>query len=131
MVFRLFFGYAFWGMCGTSSGENFGYLDKVDSSGNHYIGYYSTNEPEHVYLVASSFKIFMNKFLQQVESTLTIDKKAIYIDNNDWFLNPQKLIINDIEMDQYFHKVKEHQNINCMTGNLNKQNGDDNKQQTD
>ena len=43
----------------------------------------------------------MNKFLQQVESTLTIDKKAIYIDNNDWFLNPQKLIINDIEMDQY------------------------------
>ena len=91
----------FWGICGTSSGENFGYLDKVDSSGNHYIGYYSTNEPEHVYLVASSFKIFMNKFLQQVESTLTIDKKAIYIDNNDWFLNPQKLIINDIEMDQY------------------------------
>ena len=88
----------FWGICGTSSGENFGYLDKVDSSGNHYIGYYSTNEPEHVYLVASSFKIFMNKFLQQVESTLTIDKKAIYIDNNDWFLNPQKLIINDIEI---------------------------------
>jgi hypothetical protein len=29
------------------------------------------------------------------------------------------------------YKVKEHQNINCMTGNLNKQNGDDNKQQTD
>ena len=26
---------------------------------------------------------------------------VIYIDNNDWFLNPQKLIINDIEMDQY------------------------------
>ena len=91
----------FWGICGTSSGENFGYLDKVDSSGNHYIGYYSTNEPEHVYLVASSFKIFMNKFLQQVESTLTIDQKAIYIDNNDWFLNPQKLVINDIEMVQY------------------------------
>ena len=43
----------------------------------------------------------MNKFLKQVESTLTVNNEAIYIDNNDWFLNPEKLIINDIEMDQY------------------------------
>ena len=67
----------FWGFCRTSSGENFGYLDKVDSSGNHYIGYYSTSEPEHVFLVASSFKIFMNKFLKQLESTLTVNNEAI------------------------------------------------------
>lgn len=92
--------FRFWGIVGTSSGENFGYIDEKDSSGNHYIGYYSANEPEHVYLVASSFNIFMDKFLKQVEASLAIDKNAIYIDN-DWFLNPQKLIINDIEMDQY------------------------------
>ena len=64
-----------------------------ESSGNHYIGYYSTSEPEHVFLVASSFKIFMNKFLKQLESTLTVNNEAIYIDNNDWFLNPEKLVI--------------------------------------
>ena len=43
----------------------------------------------------------MNKFLKQLESTLTVNNEAIYIDNNDWFLNPEKLVINDIEMDQY------------------------------
>lgn len=91
--------FRFWGIVGTSCGEHFGYLDKKDSSGNHYIGYYSANEPEHVYLVASSFNIFVDKFLKQVEATLTIDKNAIYIDN-DWFINPQKLIIDDIEMAQ-------------------------------
>lgn len=53
-----------------------------------------------MYLVASSFNIFMDKFLKQVEASLAIDKNAIYIDN-DWFLNPQKLIIDDIEMAQY------------------------------
>lgn len=92
--------FRFWGIVGTSCGENFGYIDEKDSSGNHYIGYYSANEPEHVYLVASSFNIFVDKFLKQVEASLTIDKNAIYIDN-DWFLNPQKLIIDDIEMAQY------------------------------
>lgn len=35
-----------------------------------------------------------------MEASLAIDKNAIYIDN-DWFLNPQKLIIDDIEMAQY------------------------------
>jgi hypothetical protein len=93
--------FRFWGIIGTSCGENFGYLDKIDSDGNHFIGYYNTNEPEQVYLVASSFKIFMSKFLKQVELTLEIDKNAIYVANNDWFLNQEKLIIDDNEMDQY------------------------------
>ena len=97
--------FRFWGIVGTSCGENFGYLDKLDNSGNHYIGYYSVNEPERVHLVASSFSMFMNKFLKQVESALTTNKDAIYI-NNDWFLNPQKLIIDDSVMAQCLQSQK-------------------------
>jgi len=93
--------FRFWGIVGTSGGENFGYLDKKDSVGNHFIGYYSNEKPEHVYLVASSFKIFMNKFLKQIELTLTIDRGAICLLNNDWFINSEELIIDDSEMTQY------------------------------
>lgn len=97
--------FRFWGIVGTSCGENFGYLDKLDNSGNHYIGYYSISEPEHIYFVASSFNIFINKFLKQIELALIIDKDAINIDN-DWFLNPQKLIIDDIEIAQCLQSQK-------------------------
>lgn len=102
----------FWGIMGTSNGENFGYLNKVDSNGNHFIGYYNVNEPGQVYLVASSFEIFMNKFLTQVELTLEIDKNAIYIASNDWFLNKEKLIIDDNEIKEYV------QNYNTSEYNL-------------
>ena len=68
--------FRFWGVIGTSCGENFGYLDKIDSDGNHFIGYYNTNEPEQVYLVASSFDIFMSKFLKQIENNLM---KMLYV----------------------------------------------------
>ena len=94
----------FWGIMGTSNGENFGYLNKIDSNGNHFIGYYNFNEPGQVYLVASSFEIFMNKFLTQVELTLGVDKNAIYIASNDWFLNKSKLIIDDDEINKYVQK---------------------------
>ncbi|MFK2002928.1 SMI1/KNR4 family protein [Bacteroides fragilis] len=98
--------FRFWGVIGTSCGENFGYLDKIDSDGNHFIGYYNTNEPEQVYLVASSFDVFMSKFLKQIENTLKLDENAICIANNDWFLNKEKLIVDDEEMNQYLQNHK-------------------------
>ena len=98
--------FRFWGIAGTSSGESFGYLDEIDNAGNHFIGYYTTKEPEQVYLVASSFKIFMIKFLRQIELALEIDQNAIYTTNNNWFLDQEKLVIGDDEMAQYLQNKK-------------------------
>jgi len=95
--------FRFWGVIGTSSGENFGYLDKKNKEGNHFIGYYSNENPAHVYMVSSSFKIFMTKFLNQVELALLEDRNAIYLIDNEWFLNPEKLVEDDKEMAIYIN----------------------------
>ena len=56
--------------------------------------------------LASSFDIFMSKFLKQIENTLKLDENAICIANNDWFLNKEKLIVDDEEMNQYLQNHK-------------------------
>lgn len=95
--------FKFWGIIGTSSGENFGYLDKKNRDGNHFIGFYSSDNPEHVYIVSSSFKIFLTKFLKQVELALLKDENAIYLIDNEWFLNPEKLVKDDTEIAGYIN----------------------------
>lgn len=90
--------FKFWGCIGDSTGNSFGYLDKKDESGNHYFGYYSINEQAKIYLVASSFSIFMDKFLTEIERTLKTNPKAIGLDNNDWFMERTRLLENDDEM---------------------------------
>lgn len=95
---------AFWGIVSNSSGENFGYINLLNKKGSHYIGYYSTNNPEHVNLVASSFKIFLNKLLTQVELAIKNDCEAINIDNN-FFLNFDLLVQDDDELLDYIKGV--------------------------
>ena len=99
--------FKFWGIAGTSGGENFGYLDLKNKEGNHFIGYYSPDNLEQVYLAASSFKIFMKKCLKQIEITLELDKEAIYTVDNNWFMDINKLIENDNELKQY---ITDHDN---------------------
>lgn len=48
----------------------------------------------------------MSKFLKQIENTLKLDENAICIANNDWFLNKEKLIVDDEEMNQYLQNHK-------------------------
>lgn len=88
----------FWACIRDSAGNTFGYLDKKNETGDHYFGYYSTNDSDDVYLVASSFKIFMDKFLTQIEKVLKINPNAIALENYDWFMNKDQLITNDLEM---------------------------------
>lgn len=57
----------FWGFGSSSSGYNFGYVKKKDTQGNHYIGFYDMSYPQEVTLIASSFNIFMWKFLSGVK----------------------------------------------------------------
>lgn len=109
--------FKFWGISATSTGENFGYLDKKDKNGNHFIGYYSSENPENVYLVSSSFKIFITKFLNQVELAIEQDKNAIYLLDNNWFLNPEKLIENDTEMADYINNDFRKANYNLLQVN--------------
>ncbi|HGU9882722.1 SMI1/KNR4 family protein [Citrobacter freundii] len=103
----------FWGIAASSTGEYFGYLDKKNKSGGHYIGYYSSDKPGKVYLVASSFSIFMNKFITQIECELSRDSKIIGLNNNDWFMNIKSLITNDSEISDFvnLHKGTEYLSI--------------------
>ena len=93
--------FRFWGCIGDSIGNSFGYLDKKNDSGEHYFGYHSLNSPGKVYLVASSFFVFMEKFLSQIELTVAKSKAAIGLDGNDWFMDKAKLIECDKEMEIY------------------------------
>jgi hypothetical protein len=96
----------YWACIGDSAGNTFGYLDKKNEFGDHYFGYYSIYESRKIYLVASSFKIFMDKFLTQIENILKIDPNAIALDNNNWFLEKTELIKNDIEMQKFLDNAK-------------------------
>ncbi|PHM37014.1 SMI1/KNR4 family protein [Xenorhabdus innexi] len=95
----------FWGIAGTSTSEYFGYLDKKNDTGGHYIGYYSSNEPEKVHLVSSSFSIFMYKFLFQINRVIENNINALGIDDNSWFLDIKNLIKLDVEMERYISSV--------------------------
>ena len=91
----------FWGVAATSTGEYFGYLNKENDSGSHFIGFYESNEPGKVYLVASSFSIFLGKFLTQIEFAISQNANALGLNNNDWFLDLNSLVKNDPEMHKY------------------------------
>ncbi|GIQ57485.1 hypothetical protein Flavo103_06210 [Flavobacterium collinsii] len=96
----------YWGCIIDSTGNTFGYLDQRNESGDHYFGYYSIHESEKIYLVASSFKIFMNKFLMQIEETLKNNPEAISLINNNWFTEKMHLIKDDIEMEIFLDSSK-------------------------
>ena len=61
---------SFWGFASSSSGLRWGYLAKVDSAGNHYIGAYDRARRREVFLIASSFNVFMWKFLSGLQAAL-------------------------------------------------------------
>lgn len=91
----------FWGFSSTSTGEYFGYLNKKNEHGGHYIGYYSSDNPGKVYIIASSFLIFINKFISQIEAEIINDDKLLALQNNDWFMDLGKLIEDDAEIEIY------------------------------
>ena len=97
--------FKFWGFAGSSFGANFGYLDQQDSCGNHFIGYYSHHEPERVRVVASSFAIFIDKFVQEVEATLLEDANAIDFSGEEWFMDVDRLCVGDAELHSYLYRV--------------------------
>ena len=99
--------FKFWGCVSDSIGNSFGYLDRKNKSGGHYYGFYSINNPNHVYLVASSFSIFMNKFLSQIEETILENKEAIGLKNNTWFMDRNKLLEQDEEMTDFLKNKQE------------------------
>lgn len=91
----------FWGMIATSTGEYFGYLDKENNSGGHFVGYYNSNMPEKVYIVASSFSVFLDKFLSKIEVELSKNNEILDMDEKYWSMNVNALIENDPEMQAY------------------------------
>jgi hypothetical protein len=96
----------FWGCICDSIGNSFGYVDKQNQFGGHYFGYHSMNDLRHIYLVASSFSIFMDKFLSQIEATVSKNKNAISFDNNDWFMERDALFKQDEEIEIFLKNKK-------------------------
>ncbi len=95
----------FWGVARTKNGLIFGYLKIKDKNGNHYIGYYDPMKLDEVYIISSSFNIFINKFLDSIENELTINPNIKYL-NANWFFNPdiKKLSLTDSELYEFINK---------------------------
>ncbi|MCL1916781.1 MAG: SMI1/KNR4 family protein [Peptococcaceae bacterium] len=98
--------FRFWSCIGDSIGNSFGYLDKKNTSGGHYFGYHSLYSPGKVYLVSSSFSVFMEKFLSQIELAVAKNKNAIGLEGNDWFMDRARLIEHDKEMEAFLQDTK-------------------------
>lgn len=96
LVFR------FWAFACIEGNEFYGYINHKNERGSHYIGFYNASQPEDIYIISSSFEIFMNSFLELVSEELQINKDAICIDN-DLFIDPDinKLKVKDPELYQY------------------------------
>lgn len=78
---------------GSSSSYGFGYLYKITFNGRHPIVYF-TEFPEETTIVASSFEVFFNEFLNLVELSL-IKGNNIEIDEDDWPFSISNLIEKD------------------------------------
>lgn len=81
---------------GSSTNFGFGYLDKISFKGSHPIVYFS-EFPEDTTMVASSFDIFFNVFLNYVELSL-IQGDNVEINADDWPFNANKLSENDTSL---------------------------------
>jgi hypothetical protein len=100
--------FRFWGCMSDTIGNSFGYINKKNKLGGYYFGHYSMHDFGRVNLVASSFSIFMDKFLSQVEATVSKDKEATDLDSdNDWFMKRDILVENDSEIADF---LKDKQN---------------------
>ncbi|HRD59657.1 MAG TPA: hypothetical protein PL137_02030, partial [Nocardioides sp.] len=91
----------FWGCVGDSTGDVFGYVAQTNSSGGRFWGHYSLDVPGRVDLVASSFAIFMDKFLSEIERALAADPGALGLTSHGWFLQRDRLVEGDAELARY------------------------------
>jgi hypothetical protein len=103
----------FWGCISDSIGNSFGYVDKKNKLGGHYFGYHSMSNLGHIHLVASSFSIFMDKFLSQIEAAVSKNKDAIGLDNNDWFMEKDALFKQDDEIADFLKDKQDTEYHKC------------------
>ncbi|WP_455108856.1 hypothetical protein [Porphyromonas sp.] len=88
---------AFWGFASSPSGLKWGYLAKVDSAGNHYIGAYDLARPREVILVASSFNVFLWKFLSALQTALRKGEEPPRFEAS-WFREEGETYVHDAEL---------------------------------
>ena len=88
---------SFWGFASSSSGLKWGYLAKVDSAGNHYIGAYDPARRREVFLIASSFNIFLWKFLSGLQTALRKGEEPPRFEPS-WFREEGEAYVHDAEL---------------------------------
>lgn len=88
---------SFWGFASSSSGVKWGYLAKVDSRGNHYIGAYDRARRREVFLIASSFNIFLWKFLSGLQAALRKGEEPPRFEPS-WFRAEGETYVHDAEL---------------------------------
>ena len=88
---------SFWGFASSSSGGKWGYLAKVDSAGNHYIGAYDRARRREVFLIASSFNVFMWKFLSGLQAALRKGEEPPRFEPS-WFREEGETYVHDAEL---------------------------------
>lgn len=93
----------FWGFARNEKGQVIGYLKIKDARNNHFIGYYDPITPEEIFIISSSFNIFIEKFLVVAENALTSNEKISYL-KEDFLLNSNDLIVGDLELQDYMSK---------------------------
>lgn len=88
---------SFWGFSSSPSGLKWGYLAKVDSAGNHYIGSYDRTRRREVFLIASSFNVFMWKFLSGLQTALRKGEEPPRFEPS-WFCEEGEAYVHDAEL---------------------------------
>lgn len=88
---------SFWCFSSSASGLKWGYLAKVDSADNHYIGAYDLARPREVILVASSFNIFLWKFLSGLQTALRKGEEPPRFEAS-WFREEGETYVHDAEL---------------------------------
>lgn len=89
----------FVGFITNSMGENFGYLRNVKTkNGSHPVAYLHTLSSNGLIIIASSIGMFLNNFIDEVESTITNNPESLYIEHEGWQYNLNQLFINDPEL---------------------------------
>ncbi|SMB87930.1 hypothetical protein SAMN05660772_02772 [Pasteurella testudinis DSM 23072] len=92
--------FKFWCFAGNSAGERFGYINKKNSYGNHFIAYYSQLNPNYLQLIASNFNIFIVKFISDIDKQVNSDNSSLDIENY-FFMDSEKLTDNDKELSEF------------------------------
>ena len=72
-------------------------MAKVDRAGNHYIGAYDLARPREVLLVASSFNIFLWKFLSELQAALRKGEEPPRFEPS-WFREQGETYAHDAEL---------------------------------